>query len=250
MKRATKQPTRVKICGMRSVEDIELAVRCGADAVGFITDVPVDTPRKIDMETATRLVSHVPFFVDSVLVIMPENGLQAVEMIDIVKPDVVQIHSGLGVDELELIRENTSVPVVKTFSIAASTTIPVDRVPEEGVPKEGVPEDQVVELLTRRISDLIDRDLVDGILLDSSAAGKTGGTGAVHDWSISREIVDEVDAPVILAGGLNPDNVQDAVLEVCPYAVDSASGIETDGKKDGEKICRFIKEVRCGNDLL
>jgi len=245
MKRATKQPTRVKICGMRSVEDIELAVRCGADAVGFITDVPVDTPRKIDLETATELVSHVPFFVDSVLVIMPDHGLQAVEMIDIVKPDVVQLHSGLGVDELELIRENTSVPVVKTFSIATTTTIPVDKVPEEGVP-----EDQVVELLTRRISDLIDRDLVDGILLDSSAAGKTGGTGAVHDWSISRAIVERVDAPVILAGGLNPCNVRDAVLEVCPYAVDSASGIETDGKKDGEKICRFIKEVRCGNDLL
>ncbi|MBN2487976.1 MAG: phosphoribosylanthranilate isomerase [Methanosarcinaceae archaeon] len=236
MKTATKQVPRVKICGMGSAEDIELAVRCGADAVGFITDVPVDTPRKIDTATATELVSHVPLFVDSVLVIMPDDGEQAVGMIERVKPDVVQLHSGLGADDLEFIRDNTNAGIIKTFSVpvstTASTTYPADNV-------------VVVEQVVSGINDLIDRDLADGILLDSSKAGKVGGTGAAHDWSISRAIVENVDIPVILAGGLKPGNVRDAVLQVHPYAVDTASGIETDGKKDGAKICRFIKEARC-----
>ena len=230
MKTATKQVPRVKICGMRFVEDIELAVKCGADAVGFITDVPVDTPRKINTQTATELVFHVPLFVDSVLVIMPEDGEQAVGMIETVKPDVVQLHSGLGADELEFIRDNINAGIVKTFSVPVSTTDPSDK---------------VVEQLINGINDLLDRDLADGIVLDSSKAGKVGGTGAAHDWSISRAIVEKVDIPVILAGGLKPGNVRDAVLQVFPYAVDTASGIETDGKKDGAKMCRFIKEARC-----
>jgi phosphoribosylanthranilate isomerase len=234
MKTATKQVPRVKICGMRSVDDIELAVRCGADAVGFITDVPVDTPRKINIRTATELVSHVPLFVDSVLVIMPDDGEQAVGMIETIKPDVVQLHNGLGVDDLEFIRDNTGAGIVKTFSIPVTTTFNTTG-----------PADEAVEQVVSGINDLIDRDLADGILLDSSKAGKVGGTGATHDWSISRAIVENVDIPVILAGGLKPGNVRDAVLQVHPYAVDTASGIETNGKKDGKKICRFIKEARC-----
>ena len=99
--------------------------------------------------------------------------------------------------------------------------------------------------MVKQVNDLTDRDIVDGILLDSSAAGKVGGTGAVHDWSVSRAVVEAVNIPVILAGGLTPDNVKDAVKSVLPYAVDTASGIETDGMKDEKKICRFVREVRC-----
>ncbi|MFP4654875.1 MAG: hypothetical protein ACLFMM_04245 [Methanohalobium sp.] len=69
-----KHVTRTKICGMKSIDDIKMASRCGADAVGFIVDVPVNTPRKISTQKAMELVSGVPFFMDSVLVIMPESG--------------------------------------------------------------------------------------------------------------------------------------------------------------------------------
>ncbi len=220
---------RVKICGMKSVHDIDLAVKCGADAVGFITDVPVETPRKIDIKTAADLISGVPLFVDTVLVIMPDNAKHALEMIGAAKPDVVQIHNNIGVDELETMRNNTAIDIVKTISIPISTKISAD----------------ITGAITRQVNDLTDCDLVDGILLDSSAYGKIGGTGAAHDWSVSRAVVEAVDVPVVLAGGLNPDNVRDAVEEVSPYAIDTASGIETDGMKDEKKICRFIKEARC-----
>ncbi len=221
--------TRVKICGMKSAQDIELAVSCGADAVGFITDVPVETPRKIDLNTAAGLISKVPIFVDSVLVIMPNDAKHALEMIEVAKPDVVQIHNNFGVDELEIIRNNTATGIVITISIPANTKGSTD----------------TIDAVIKQVNDLTDRGLVDGILLDSSAAGKVGGTGAVHDWSVSRAVVEAVDVPVILAGGLNPDNVRDAVKSVLPYAVDTASGIETDGMKDEKKICRFIREARC-----
>ena len=214
---------------MKSIQDIELAVSCGADAVGFITDVPVETPRKIDLNTAAGLISKVPLFVDTVLVIMPNDAKHALKMIGAAKPDVVQIHNDFGVDELEIIRNNTATGIVKTISIPVNTKGSAD----------------TIDAVVKQVNDLTDRGLVDGILLDSSAAGKVGGTGAVHDWSVSRAVVEAVDVPVILAGGLNPDNVREAVKSVLPYAVDTASGIETDGMKDEKKICRFIREARC-----
>jgi phosphoribosylanthranilate isomerase len=87
----------------------------------------------------------------------------------------------------------------------------------------------------------------DAILLDTLAGGKLGGTGAVHDWNHSAEITKSLNAisiPVILAGGLKPENVAAAIRTVKPYAVDVSSGTETAGKKDPEKILSFVREVR------
>jgi phosphoribosylanthranilate isomerase len=72
----------------------------------------------------------------------------------------------------------------------------------------------------------------------------------VHDWTLSRRIVDETRLPIILAGGLKPENVQEAIKAVSPYAVDTASGVEASGKKDSLKIKSFIEEVRCANAFL
>ncbi|WP_244625264.1 phosphoribosylanthranilate isomerase [Methanococcoides vulcani] len=211
---------------MKSVEDIDLAVSSGADAVGFITDVPVETPRKIDLKKAEELVSHVPFFVDSVLVIMPESASDAIDMINCIGPDVVQIHSTLDIDNMRSVRDNTDVKLIRTFHVPSGGNVLVNELVDE-------------------VNSLSSEDIVDGILLDSYVSGKVGGTGQLHDLSISREVVKLVDVPVILAGGLNADNVADCVKQVSPFAVDTASGVETDGKKDAEKIRRFVKEVRC-----
>lgn len=223
-----KQLPRVKICGMQSAEDIEMAVSYGADALGFITEVPVNTHRKLNAQTAAELVKKVPFFVDSVLVIMPSDGQQALEFIEKVKPDVVQLHNKLNAEEMEIIRNGTQQKIIRTF------TIPVQ---SKELPAE----------LISELDALLDNDLIDGILLDSGKAGYSGGTGVVHDWSISRQVVENTNIPVILAGGLNPENVKDAVKEVRPFAVDTASGVETNRTKDPAKVCRFIEEARCIN---
>lgn len=218
--------TRIKVCGMRSAEDIELAVRCGVDAVGFITDVPVKTPRKINLEKARELISLVPLFVDSVLVIMPDSAQEAIEMIEATRPDIVQIHNSLELDDMRKLRANTDVGIVSTFHIHVNGDVSVDDLIDE-------------------INVLASEYLIDGVLLDTAIVGKAGGTGQLHDPSISRKVVERVNIPVILAGGLNPENVEDRVSKVLPFAVDTASGVETGGMKDGDKIASFVNAVRC-----
>jgi phosphoribosylanthranilate isomerase len=228
--------TRIKICGMRTPEDIELASLYGADAVGFITEVPVESPRKLDSDTAAALISKVPKCVDSVMVIMPENSSRALELIEKVSPDIVQIHSNLSPAELEIIREKADIPIIRTLSVPAGM----------GASKV----QSLVKRLLYEVRELEKSGVVDSVLLDSGIAGKTGGTGCVHDWDLSRKIAEETELPLILAGGLKPENVQEAIRAVSPYAVDTASGVETSGKKDAVKIKSFIEEVRCANAFL
>jgi phosphoribosylanthranilate isomerase len=236
----SKVKTRTKICGIRSPEEIELADLYGADAVGFITEVPVESPRKLNSDTAAYLVSRVPETLSSVLVIMPENSKTAVELIEKINPDIAQIHSRLPLLELEIIKEKTDIPIIKTLSVPAQ---------EEASGEKSGNKAPVLSLL-EEVSLLEEIDIVDSILLDTARSEKPGGTGCVHDWTLSRRISEETKLPLILAGGLKPENVQEAIRIVSPYAVDTASGVETCGKKDAVKIKSFIEEVRCANAFL
>ncbi len=224
--------TRIKICGNTNPADLAHAIACGADAVGFITDVPVRSPRKIDTETAKELIKQVPVFVDSVLVIMPDDLGSAMALIRETHPTCVQIHNDLPISELAEISK--TVKLIKTIA---------------------VPEDApsgIADHIISRIDALT--GIADAILLDTSTRSRTststgaksgdggGGTGKVHDWRISAEIVKRSRLPIILAGGLTPDNASDAIRKVHPYAVDTASGVETDGKRDPDKVRRFIRK--------
>ncbi len=211
---------KVKICGIKSECDLAMAINAGADAAGFITEVPVDSPRKITLNEASRLIALVPVFVTSVLVIMPKNADEAIEMIHAARPAAVQIHNSLPISELKEIRQ-TGVKLIKTIP---------------------VPTHADSRMLLDIIKDL--SGIVDAVLLDTALDGKTGGTGVVHNWELSSDIVRKTSLPVILAGGLNPKNVMDAVRCVRPYAVDTASGVETRGKKDENKLNDFIKNAR------
>jgi phosphoribosylanthranilate isomerase len=211
---------KVKICGIKTEHDLAVAINSGADAVGFITDVPVDSPRKITLTEASRLISKVPIFTTTVLVIMPENAHQAVRMVQVARPVAVQIHNALPLSELVKIRK-TGVRLIKT--------IPVYR-------------DAQADLLLKQIKELF--GVADAVLLDTSLEGRTGGTGVAHNWEVSSTVVMNAGIPVILAGGLKPENVGEAVRCVCPYAVDTASGVETGGKKDEMKVMDFMNNAR------
>ncbi|MDD1746086.1 MAG: phosphoribosylanthranilate isomerase [Candidatus Methanoperedens sp.] len=211
---------KIKICGIKTEHDLAAAINSGADAVGFITDVPVDSPRKITLAEASRLISKVPLFVTTVLVIMPENAHQAVRMIQAARPVAVQIHNALPLSELVKIKE-TGVKLIKTIQVCR---------------------DSRADMLIKQIKQF--SGVADAILLDTALDGKTGGTGVPHNWEVSSKVVLNAGIPVILAGGLKPENVGDAVKCVRPYAVDTASGVETDGKKDQKKVMDFINNVR------
>lgn len=211
---------KVKICGIKSERDLSMAINAGADAVGFITEVPVDSPRKITLAEASRLIAQVPIFVTSVLVIMPKNARQAIEMIHTAKPIAVQIHNSLPLDELYEIKR-TGVKLIKTIPISINAD---------------------AQMLLDLVKDL--SGIADSVLLDTALNGKTGGTGVAHNWELSSNIVLNAGLPVILAGGLNPENVKAAVQCVRPHAVDTASGVETDGRKDKKKVIDFINKAR------
>lgn len=211
---------KVKICGIRNIAELTMALNAGADAVGFITEVPVDSPRKISLAEASVLISKVPVFVTSVLVIMPENAEQAIGMIQAARPMAVQIHNTLSPRELKKIK-GMNVKVIKTIP---------------------VPQNAENETLMAQVREL--DGIADAVLLDTSLDGKAGGTGATHNWDISSRVVLDTRMPVILAGGLNPENVSLAVRSVRPYAVDTASGVETGGRKDEKKVIDFIKNAR------
>jgi phosphoribosylanthranilate isomerase len=208
---------RVKICGITSEKDLSIAVEAGADAVGFVVDVP-SSPRNLSIKRAEELMKLVPIFTKRVAVTVPNNSRALKTMCKQLKPDAIQVHG-------ELIRN------VQAF-------------------RKSLPNIRLIRGLHVRgeISkvDLESLKLFDGLLLDSYVKGKYGGTGVIHNWELSkrvRELIDPI--PLILAGGLTPDNIKKAIRVVQPYAVDVSSGVETSlGVKDPKKIVEFIENVK------
>lgn len=210
---------KVKICGNTTVEDALLASGLGADAVGVIVDVPVPSPRNIQAEKARRILAAIPPRVEGVAVVI-SDGLGEVQRIyDIVRPKVMQLH---GLESVELVREvKATLPckVWKTVHVRGEGSV------REAVAYAGV---------------------ADALLLDTPSAG-LGGSGEAHDWSISRRIVEAVGTPVLLAGGLTPENVRRAIGAVGPHGVDVVSGVEGErGRKDPRKLELFIKRAKEG----
>jgi len=206
--------TRVKICGLTDRDDVRAAVAAGADAVGVIADVPVDTHREVEPAIAADLLDGVPPFVASVLVTMPEAPGRAIELVDRVEPDVLQLHGDLPAGDVAFLAASLDVPLV-----LAVDAHDLGRASEVS-------------------------DVVDAVLVDSLEDG-AGGTGRVHDWDRTRDAVRDFDLPVVLAGGLTPRNVGEAVATVDPFAVDVASGVEgEDGHKDHDALRAFVERAR------
>jgi phosphoribosylanthranilate isomerase len=209
---------RVKICGITREEDLVFAVVAGADAVGFLVGVP-SSPRNLTLERAERLLRQVPVFVDSVVVTAPQSISELVEICERLKPTAIQIHGKRNFDASELRERLKDARLIKTIYVT----------------KDNLSKTVVEDLKT-----------FDAVLLDSFTKGQYGGTGRIHDWALSRQIKEAVaPLPVILAGGLKPENVKEAILMVQPYAVDVASGVELrPAVKDPEKIRAFVENAK------
>ncbi len=204
--------SRVKVCGHTSAEDVAASIAAGVDAVGVIADVPVETPREVDTATAADLLD-LPPFVSGVLVTMPETAAAAIDLVAATDPDALQVHAGLAVEELEAVATAIDIPLIVALSV----------------------DDNPASIA----------EVADAILLDSRDEDGAGGTGRTHDWTRAREIRDAVDVPVVLAGGLTPENVAEGIRSVDPYAVDVATGVESSGGiKDHAAVRRFVSRAR------
>ena len=203
--------TRVKVCGIMNEKDLDCAIAGGADAVGFIVEVE-GSRHRISAEDASELIKLVPVFTKSVAVIAPNSPEEAVVLARKTGADLLQVHGTLGPEEIKELKKR----VHQNIIVAVPPGVEAHRMAAAA----------------------------DAVLLDTFKDGKLGGTGAVHDWSVSAAVATDIQIPIILAGGLNPSNVGEAIRTVKPYAVDVSSGVETAGRKDPKKVESFVREVR------
>ena len=212
---------KIKVCGVTSPEDARLVYQSGVDMIGVIVKVNVSTPREISVSRAREVFRPVPDDVEKVVVTMPECTDDIEKLSRGLDVDYFQIHSDLSYSFLMDIRDRMSEKIIGVVSI----------------PKKGLDREKALDK-AEKISEGSDL-----ILLDTKVESR-GGKGTVHDWKISSRIRQVLDLPVILAGGLNPSNVRNAVERVDPFAVDVASGVESEpGRKDKNLIDTFVQEA-------
>lgn len=209
--------TRVKICGIKTLADAKAVVDAGADALGFLVDIP-GAKNSVGSATAAAIIAQLPPFVSSVAVTTETDAKKILHVIKSARATTIQLQGKVTPD---------TVRAVKVFFVKVYVAIHV-------TDEHAIEEAKKFE------------DAADAVILDSTdKSGALGGTGKTHDWDISRRIVEAVSIPVILAGGLTPDNVAEAVRKVRPYAVDVQSGVSNpDGGKNIEKVHTFIERAK------
>ena len=201
--------TRVKICGVTRVEDAVAAARLGADAIGLV--FYSESPRCVNAATAARIVAALPPFVAAVGLFVDAEPAEISAITDTVRLDLLQYHG----EESPETCASAGLPYIKAIRMRPGTDV-------HGAAKR-----------YREAR---------ALLLDAYHADVRGGTGTVFDW---EAVPADLGLPVILAGGLTPDNVARAIAQVRPYAVDVSGGVEqTKGIKDARRIEAFMRAAQ------
>jgi phosphoribosylanthranilate isomerase len=204
---------RVKICGITSIADALAAAEAGADAIGLMFFD--GSPRKVDFAQAAEITKELPPFVARVGVFVDSSMDFITEAIARCGLNVAQLHGNEAPEFCRLV----PIDVMKAFRVAGPQSLPA-----------------------------IKSYAVRAWLLDSFVAGQPGGTGATFNWELVAQ-VKPWGRPIVLAGGLTPENVAQAVKQTRPYAVDVSSGVESaPGKKDRQKIRDFIAAAKQAAD--
>ena len=200
--------TKIKICGFTNADNAREASLVGVDAIGLV--FYEKSPRNVDINSAREIVAALPPFVNRVGLFVNANPSFIDEVLCEVPLDTLQFHGDEGVMDCT----QYQMPFIKSVRVSLDTNV-------------------------TQIAD--DFSQASALLLDSYNSHTYGGTGEVFDWSLACV---EIELPVILAGGLNSDNVAEAIKQVRPYAVDASSGVESEpGVKDVDKIRAFIRQI-------
>ncbi len=219
--------TRIKICGITRVEDALCAIAAGADALGFVF-VPT-SPRYISPLAANAIILQLPPLVTVVGLFMDNSGEDLVSALSQVRLDLLQFHGDEAAD------------FCAAWDHRYIKSIPMGDSTREKEPQDvGDGRVDPLSYAARYVSSA-------GFLLDSNALGESGGSGKIFDW---KRVPQQLNKPIIVAGGLNPHNVKQAVIALKPYGVDVSSGVESaKGIKDQHKMIAFINAVNEGNQV-
>lgn len=200
----------VKICGITNLEDAVNSIEAGADMIGFV--FYQKSKRYIEPEKAALIVREISSFVTCIGVFVNEDVEEIKKVIDRTMIDMVQLSGDESPEVCEKLRE--IVPVMKSFKVSENFS-----------------------------SDILKNFAVDFVHLDSFLNGEYGGTGKTFNWDMVAGLSDQW--KIILSGGLDADNVREAILKVKPYGVDVSSGVEEyPGKKSFEKVKSFIENAK------
>ena len=214
--------TRIKLCGLTRPEDIRAAVAAGADAIGLVFYPP--SPRNVSAEQASRLLQELPAFISSVGLFVNADLEQVRQVLSIAPISMLQFHGDETPEQCAGIAEAVGRPFLRALRIR--------------------PETKSADLLESTLNYRGASPLFAGLLLDTWSDAY-GGTGKVFDWSL---IPAEIAHQAVLSGGLNVQNVTDAVRRIRPHAVDVSSGIEASkGVKDAALMQAFANAVRAGD---
>ncbi len=212
--------TGVKICGIKSIEDARAARAAGADMLGFHVEL-AGGRSPLSAEAAAEMIAALPPAVSSVIVTSVAEPEQLIALAKTTGANILQLYG--DVTPKAILEVKAALPrlmVWKVLNVTDESSI------KKAKEYEGV---------------------ADAIALDTlnKETGARGGSGKTHDWNISKRIVESLSIPVVLAGGLNPENVAEAVQNVGPYAVDVNSGVSNpDGSKDLAKVELFVARTK------
>ena len=212
----------VQVAGVSSLEEGRMLLDCGVDLLGFPLRLPVHAPDT--SEDQARLIISELGPAACVLITYENDPARLADLCRFLNVGTVQIHSDLSPDTLARIRDILPLRIFKSYVVGRESMSP--------------------ELFVRDYAPVCDAFITDTF---DSATGASGATGLVHDWRVSAELVRFSPCPVILAGGLTPANVRQAIKSVRPAAVDVHTGVENpSGAKDQELVKAFVREARAG----
>jgi phosphoribosylanthranilate isomerase len=209
---------KVKICGITKQEDLIAAITAGADSLGFIIDVP-SSKRNLSLAQAKKLISKVPKNIYTIGVTTFKDMQTLTHLLKRLNTDYIQIHGDLNYFLKSHTHSSLRNQLIGSVNANSSNSLKL-----------------AVEY----------SHIFNSILLDTADYEGLGGTGKSHNWNLSRRIKDRIyPTPLILAGGLTPKNIREAIQIVDPYGVDVSSGVEKEpGIKDHEKIHDFIRRAK------
>ena len=213
----------IQIAGVVDAAEAELLQQCGIRYLGFPLRLPVHREDLTEDEAAAIIQSLAPP-VFGVLVTYLSAASEIAAFCHALGARIVQVHGDIDRDELKRVKTlDPNLTVIKSLVI-------------------GTRDDKALEAMVSELSPFVDAFITDTF---DPRTGASGATGKTHDWHVSRRLVELADRPVILAGGLTPENVKSAIVEVQPAGVDSHTGVEdSSGRKSREKIRKFLAEAR------
>lgn len=211
---------RVKICCISSLEEAKMAIKYGASAIGLVSKMP-SGPGVINEELITKIAETIPPGLSTFLLTSLQDVHEIIEQQKRCRTNTIQLCDRItSGTHTELKKSLPGIKIVQVIHVTGEESI-----------------DEAIEVSKS----------VDAILLDSGNQNlkvkELGGTGRVHNWSISKTIRESINIPLFLAGGLNPGNVADAIKHVNPFGVDICSGVRTKGNLDEEKLKLFFHSI-------